>query len=219
MNFNVILGISKLERDRDTTSQDSGISQMSAGGNDNKVEIATTGIEEKMEELHIRPLSSKPNYNSKSQTNSSSLPYTVNGISDADTSLSIDDIDEDDMLKRLKTIETGDAMSDKEKRDILVQLYLMIKKRRVQFLINLENFKLLLRVLLEHLEKSDFKTQITVLLILTEIFNCKELRPCYLGFVELLIVKILNAHKLDRHKDVSQHLHHHLSRFNYIFLY
>lgn len=60
---------SKLDRDRDTTSQDSGISQMSVG-NDVRNDIAN--LEERMEELYIRKCSSNE---------TQSLPYTINGIS------------------------------------------------------------------------------------------------------------------------------------------
>lgn len=67
-----ILG-SKLDRDRDTTSQDSGISQMSLG-NDNKNDVAA--LEDRMEELTL-----KANYGSRS--GSRSLPYAVNGIQDS----------------------------------------------------------------------------------------------------------------------------------------
>lgn len=65
---------SKLDRDRDTTSQDSGISQMSLG-NDLKNDVVC--LEERMEELHIRQ-----NYSARSCTRS--LPYSVNGIGDGD---------------------------------------------------------------------------------------------------------------------------------------
>lgn len=62
----------KLERDRDTTSQDSGISQMS----DN---LNTTLIEEKMEDLTLRP-----NFNIRSGPRS--LPFTsVNGVTETDS--------------------------------------------------------------------------------------------------------------------------------------
>lgn len=65
---------SKLDRDRDTTSQDSGISQMSVG-NDVRNDIAN--LEERMEELTIRQ-------NFSNNTETQSLPYTVNGIGDGD---------------------------------------------------------------------------------------------------------------------------------------
>lgn len=58
----------KLDRNRDTTSQDSGISQMSVG-NDGKHDMVA--LEEAMEELHVRP-----NYTARSGPKS--LPYTVN---------------------------------------------------------------------------------------------------------------------------------------------
>lgn len=64
----------KLDRDRDTTSQDSGISQMSVG-NDVRNDIAN--LEERMEELHIRQT-----FNSNCETQS--LPYTINGIGAGD---------------------------------------------------------------------------------------------------------------------------------------
>lgn len=64
---------SKLDRDRDTTSQDSGISQMS----DNLKEAVI--LEEKMEELTLRP-----NFNLRSGPRS--LPYSsVNGVTETDS--------------------------------------------------------------------------------------------------------------------------------------
>lgn len=64
---------SKLDRDRDTTSQDSGISQMSDNMKDNVI------IEEKMEELTLRP-------NFTIRSGPRSLPYTsVNGVTETDS--------------------------------------------------------------------------------------------------------------------------------------
>lgn len=72
INNNIFLG-TKLDRDRDTTSQDSGISQMSAG---NDVAKDLNLIEEQMEELTIRP-------NFSVRSGSRSLPYSaVNGVSE-----------------------------------------------------------------------------------------------------------------------------------------
>lgn len=73
--YSCIFTDSKLDRDRDTTSQDSGISQMSLG-NDVKNDVA--GLEERMEELNIRT-----NYAARSGPHS--LPYTVNGVANVDT--------------------------------------------------------------------------------------------------------------------------------------
>lgn len=175
---------------------------MSAGGNDNRVDAAITGLEEKMDDLTLRPnFTQKSNYTSKQ--NSASLPYTVNGMSDADNStLTIDDVNDEDVLEKIRQIESC-PMSSKEKCNILGQLYLMIKSGRIQLLVQADNFRLLLRVLIELLEKSESKTQIIVLLILTEIFNCNELKEHYLGFLDLLIMKILHAHTLDHHKEVN----------------
>lgn len=65
---------SKLDRDRDTTSQDSGISQMS-----DNIKDPTTIIEERMEELMIRP-------NFSVRSGSRSLPYAnVNGVTETDS--------------------------------------------------------------------------------------------------------------------------------------
>lgn len=64
-----------MDRDRDTTSQDSGISQMSVG-NDVKNDIAA--LEERMEDLSI-----KQTFSPKSGNRS--LPYQMeNGVKDND---------------------------------------------------------------------------------------------------------------------------------------
>lgn len=193
------LGISKLERDRDTTSQDSGISQMSTGGNDNRPDPAVTGLEERMEELNIRQnFSVKTSLTNKH--NSSSLPYTVNGISDTDTNgITIEDIKDNDVIKKMKEIDMEDVLEN-DKRVALAQLYLLITHKHMEPI--KDNFKMLLRILLELLEKSESKIQQLVLAILTEIFKCKELKQCYIGFLDLLIIKVLNVH-LDPNKEVS----------------
>lgn len=187
-----------MERDRDTTSQDSGISQMSAGGNDIRQDTGISNLEERMEELNIRQ-----NYAAKSNISnkhtSSSLPYTVNGITDETNGISIEDIKDHEVIKKIKEIDTK-QVNDKVKKEVLYQLVALIKKKHVQLII--ENFKMILRILLELLEKEDSSVQLMALLILTEIFKCPELKQCYLGFVELLIVKVLNAHT-DPNKDVS----------------
>lgn len=172
---------------------------MSAGGNDTRVE-GVAALEERMEELNLRQNYATVKSSYANKQNASSLPYTINGISDTDTNgISIEDIRDEDVINKIKEIETG-LLSDKAKREALGQLFVLIKHKHVQSVY--ENFKLLLRILLELLEKPDYRTQLIVLLILTEIFKCKELKQCYLSFVELLIVKVLRAHT-DANKEVS----------------
>lgn len=59
---------SKLDRERDTTSHDSGISQMSIGNNDIKNDIVA--IEERFENLHVRSTYATHSMNGLTETDS-----------------------------------------------------------------------------------------------------------------------------------------------------
>lgn len=82
---------------------------------------------------------------------------------------------------------------------MLGQLYSLIKSKHVQLVI--EHFRRLLKILLKLLQSSDSRVQMLVLYTLTEIFRSDELKPCYLNFVELLVLKILCIQK-EQNKEV-----------------
>uniref|UniRef100_A0A1Y1LZC0 TOG domain-containing protein n=1 Tax=Photinus pyralis TaxID=7054 RepID=A0A1Y1LZC0_PHOPY len=185
---------SKLDKDRDTTSQDSGISQMSLG-NDIKSDVIT--LEERMEELTIRP-------NYVSQTGCRSLPYSLNGI---ETNLNgysgtLDEADNEELIKKILQVCLVDnpaSVTDKQK--LLSQLVLLIKKGQVDAII--PQFKKLLRVLIDNLDVPDCNTQVIVLEVFAEIFKNDNMRQCWSNFVELLTLRVLNAHCSDKREVVK----------------
>ncbi|XP_068894094.1 CLIP-associating protein 1-A isoform X5 [Tenebrio molitor] len=178
---------SKLDRDRDTTSQDSGISQMSVG-NDIKNDIGI--LEERMEDLTLRP-----NFNSRSGPRSLP-PYTsVNGISETDSNgyKSLGEWKDSDIVKTIfEKCVVDHPTPIQEKRLLLAQLIDMIKQGQTESII--QNFKKLLRLLIDNLNEKDTNTQVTVLEILSAIFQSKEMKDCWCNFVELLTLRVLNAH-------------------------
>ncbi|XP_015837159.1 CLIP-associating protein isoform X2 [Tribolium castaneum] len=185
---------SKLDRDRDTTSQDSGISQMSVG-NDVKNEIGI--LEERMEELNIRA-----NFNSRSGPRSLPPFTSVNGISDSDYNgyKSLGEWKDTDIIKNiLEKCVVDHPTPIQEKRLLLSQLINMIKQGQTDAVI--QNFKKLLRLLIDNLNEKDMNIRITVLEILRAIFESKEMKNSWSGFVELLTLKVLAAH-CDEKKEV-----------------
>lgn len=185
---------SKLDKDRDTTSQDSGISQMSLG-NDIKSDVIT--LEERMEELTIRP-------NYVSQTGCRSLPYSLNGI---ETNLNgysgtTDEGDNEELIKKiLQVCLVDNPASVNDKQKLLSQLVLLIKKGQVDAII--PQFKKLLRVLIDNLDVPDCNTQVLVLEVFAEIFKNDNMRQCWSNFVELLTLRVLNAHCSDKREVVK----------------
>ncbi|KAJ8972441.1 hypothetical protein NQ317_000032 [Molorchus minor] len=182
---------SKLDRDRDTTSQDSGISQMSIG-NDIKNDIGI--LEERMEDLTI-----KAQFNLRSGTRS--LPYTtVNGITETDSNgcRSLGDIKD---AEQIVTCIIDNCVVDvptpkEEKQRLLLQLLDLIKSGQIEH-VKL-NFKKILRILIDNLNETDAPTQIVVLQILTAIFQNPDMKDCWCNFVELLTLRVLKAHCDDK---------------------
>lgn len=202
------LGISKLERDRDTTSQDSGISQMSAGGNENRTD-GIVSLEERMEELSLQRANSyitetapggpsSPGTRHNSSSGATSLPYNI--AETESNGYAIDDVGDSELIRKILELEDDDCeVEELEQRKLLGHLYALIKNKHVQLVI--EHFRRLLKILLKLLQSTDSRMQILVLFTLTEIFRSDELRPCYLNFVELLVLKILCIQK-EQNKEV-----------------
>nr|XP_023016802.1 CLIP-associating protein 1 [Leptinotarsa decemlineata] len=125
---------SKLDRDRDTTSQDSGISQMSLG---NDVGKDINLIEERLDDLHLRS-----NFNIRSGPRSLPFP-SVNGITETDSNgfRSLGEIKDSEHVI-MNIIETCliDVPTPKEdKRKLLIQLHEMIKSGQTEHV--KKNFK------------------------------------------------------------------------------
>jgi len=64
-----------------------------------------------------------------------------------------------------------------------------------------DNFRTVLRVVLENLDDDDGSTRALVFGVLTEMLKQDALQPGFHGFTELVILKVLQAHK-DKEKDV-----------------
>ncbi|XP_067003312.1 CLIP-associating protein 1-B [Anabrus simplex] len=191
-----------LDRDRDTTSQDSGISQMSSGPGD-KVD----GLEEQFEAMSVtrtnsgrssslssptHRLNSLRDYNGLDKINDSSL-NSENGL------ISQDNHQEDSEAVRqvIEALRISDAGGDC--KATLTQLTRLVREGSLTAI--MEHFKLLLRILLEHLSRPDAPVQVQVLAILTEMLKRRALASCFQDYVELLVLKVLQSYK-DASKEV-----------------
>ncbi|XP_060519972.1 CLIP-associating protein isoform X2 [Cylas formicarius] len=185
----------KLDRDRDTTSQDSGISQMSIG-NDMRNDFAI--IEEKMDELSIR------HFNVRSGPRS--LPYTsVNGVMETDSNgcRSLGEIKDYDSLVTDVIEKCSDHRTPVvEKRKLLLQVLDLIERGKIESVI--ANFKKLLRISMDQLSSTDAVILVTVLKILAAIFSNPDMKHGWENFVELITLKVLQVHSDERREVVKE---------------
>ncbi|CAG9860441.1 unnamed protein product [Phyllotreta striolata] len=182
----------KLERDRDTTSQDSGISQMSTGYDNTK---DLTLIEEKLEEMTIRP-----NFNVRSGPRS--LPYTsVNGVSETESN-GFRSLGERDSEQIVLNIIDNRSPTTEEKHRMISQIHELIKSGHTEHVI--KNFKKILRILIEHINEEDAAIQVAALQTLKAIFQSPDMKDCWCGFLELLIIRIFAAHRNDKREVVKE---------------
>ncbi|XP_072390555.1 CLIP-associating protein 1-A isoform X2 [Diabrotica undecimpunctata] len=184
----------KLDRDKVTTSQDSGISQMSAG---NDIGKDVTLIEEQMEELSMRP-----NFNVRS--GSKSLPYAaVNGVTETDSNgfRSLGDVNdlEQTVLSVIDSCYLAD-LTPEERCKMFVRLQELIKSGYSEPI--KRNFKKILRIIIDKLDEKDI--QVTVLQTLRAIFQSPDLKDCWKNFVELLTMKVLEAHSDDNREVMKE---------------
>ncbi|ENN80032.1 hypothetical protein YQE_03509, partial [Dendroctonus ponderosae] len=186
----------KLDGDRDTTSQDSGISQMSAG-NDMRNDIAA--IEEKMEDLNSRQFGL--------QSGSRSLPFAgLNGISETDSNgcRSLGDIKDSDAVVRdvIERCCIDHTTSVADKRKLLTQVLDLVHQGHVQGV--MENFKKLLRIFIDHLAAGDTQNRILSLKIIAAIFQNSSLKCVWEKYVELITLKVLNAHSDEKREVIKE---------------
>lgn len=113
-----------------------------------------------------------------------------------------DDVGDSELIRKILELEDDCDVDELEQRKLLRHLYDLIKNKHVQLVI--EHFRRLLKILLKLLQNTDSRMQILVLYTLTEIFRSDELRPCYLNFVELLVLKILCIQK-EQNKEVCRY--------------
>ncbi|XP_071512314.1 CLIP-associating protein 1-A isoform X6 [Panulirus ornatus] len=199
---NYSFDLESLEKHRDSTSQDSGISQLSAGGADirnidavdDKHSEDTNGV------LSGRSSSvSSPTHRQLSMMSDSSR----NGLDTlTDDDLGRGDGQESDaevmsgVVAELGNTEEGRSV---EKRGALTSLIRLA--RTGSTLVWNENFRAVLRLLLECLTCDDGGQRALVLAVLTEMMRRSPLVHHFLSFSELIILRVLNAHA-DKEKEV-----------------
>jgi CLIP-associating protein 1/2 len=102
-----------------------------------------------------------------------------------------------DIIATLQAVKTG--TQGVERRACMTQLIKIARNGPNQSL--LDQFRSVLRVLLENLEDEDGSTRALVFGVLTEMLKQDSLQAGFQGFTELVILKVLQAHK-DPEKDV-----------------
>lgn len=209
------LGSGKLlDRDRDTTSQDSGISQMSAGAGD-KMDT----LEERMEDMSITRNTSGRSSSLSSPTHRLNSLREYNGLEKSVADISLDGENgfiaheshhQEDIEEVRKVIDAlrvsdqnggspGYESTEAERKAALMQLIRLV--RETSALAVMDNFKLLLRVLLHQLTRPEGSVRALVLSVLAEMFRKPSMGACFQNYIELLILKVLECHK-DNSKEV-----------------
>ncbi|KAK7791577.1 hypothetical protein R5R35_007384 [Gryllus longicercus] len=200
------------DRDRDTTSQDSGISQMSAGAGDK-----LDALEEHFEALSLTRNNSGRSSSLSSPTHRLNSLKDYNGI-DTDSSLGHTENgflsresqeDSEALRKALEIVRPQDSPNGTEvpltastaRRDAFYTLQTLAKEANAAALT--EHFKVLLRVLLELLGRPDEPQRGAVLGVLSELLLRREVAPGFNNYVELLVLKVLEAYK-EYSKDVPR---------------
>jgi len=102
-----------------------------------------------------------------------------------------------EMITTLQSVKVGSH--GMERRACMTQLIRMARSGTTGGLN--EHFRTVLRVLLENLEDSEGSTRALVFGVLTEMMKQEALQTGFHGFTELVILKVLQAHK-DQEKDV-----------------
>ena len=103
-----------------------------------------------------------------------------------------------DLVTTLQTVKTGRPGT--ERRQAMTSIIRIVRSGNINSI--LENFRTLLRVLLENLEDSEGSSRALVFGVLTEMLKQDSLIGGFHAFTELIILKVLQAHK-DPEKDVS----------------
>ncbi|CAB3383710.1 Hypothetical predicted protein [Cloeon dipterum] len=199
-----------------------GISQMSAGGHGDKLEEKFEEMSIATKKLHsngcmqspasrnsptLQRLTSTPlrefNGLDKTPSRDGSFDATDNGLLNRVDFFSENHHPENpeafQKLMEILGVEKEVVGSGGEKISSLQQLARVVKEGNAATIV--ENFKLLLRVLLEQLGSSDSNLRVQVLQVLTEMFRKSSLATSFTNYVELLVLRILQCHK-DPVKDV-----------------
>ncbi|KAG7210104.1 hypothetical protein KM043_011669 [Ampulex compressa] len=194
-------GFERLERA--TTSKDSGISNMA-------------DVEERMEGLTLSNSGRSSSVSSPTQRGRSVTSITVNGSSDTiagdlilpqenngyKTHRSSPDSTRrpevlDNMIKTLQSKMT----QNEERVAALQEFQLYVREADASYI--KQNFKKLLKTLLDSLSSDSKRIQIEVLQTLIDMLKCPELVENFSVYPELLVLKVINAYKFDDQKDSS----------------
>ncbi|XP_017761574.1 PREDICTED: CLIP-associating protein 1-A isoform X5 [Eufriesea mexicana] len=194
-------GFERLERA--TTSKDSGISNMA-------------DVEEKMEGLTLCNSGRSSSVSSPTQRGRSVTNITVNGSSDTiagDLILpqenngykthgsSPDSIKRPEILDNMiKTLQSKMTQTE-EKVSALQEFQLYVREGDALYI--KQNFKKLLKTLLDSLTNDNKKMQVEVLQTLIDMLKCPELVDSFSVYPELLVLKVINTYKLDDQKQDS----------------
>ncbi|XP_078036045.1 CLIP-associating protein isoform X5 [Augochlora pura] len=195
-------GFERLERA--TTSKDSGISNMA-------------DVEEKMEGLTLCNSGRSSSVSSPTQRGRSVTNITVNGSSDTIAGDLIlpqenngykahagplpDPSNRPEVLDNMiKTLQSKMTQTE-EKVLALQEFQLYVREGDAAFI--KQHFKKLLKTLLDSLTNDSKKMQVEVLQTLIDMLKCPELVDSFSVYPELLVLKVINAYKLDDPKQDS----------------
>ncbi|XP_046480774.1 CLIP-associating protein 1-A isoform X2 [Neodiprion pinetum] len=195
-------GFERLEKA--TTSKDSGISNMA-------------DVEEKMEGLALSNSGRSSSVSSPTQRGRPVTNVALNGSSDTITGDAVlpqenngykthehqkNTVSSPDstsrgpeVLDNLMKVLQENVGHEAEKIASLQEFQAYVRDGDVPYL--KDNFRKLLRSLLENLGSPHKQVQIEVLQVLTELLKCPELTESFSKFIELIVLKVLQAHKFD----------------------
>ncbi|XP_043252593.1 CLIP-associating protein 1-A-like isoform X3 [Colletes gigas] len=194
-------GFERLERA--TTSKDSGISNMA-------------DVEEKMEGLTLCNSGRSSSVSSPTQRGRSVTNITVNGSTDTiagDLILPQENNgykthgSSPDSTKRQESLEymietlQSKKTQTEEKVSALQEFQQYVREGDASYI--KQNFKKLLKTLFDSLTNDSKKMQVEVLQTLIDMLKCPELVDSFSVYPELLVLKVINAYKLDDQKQDS----------------
>ncbi len=104
-------------------------------------------------------------------------------------------------METLQSVKTQTLAA--ERRTCMTQLIRMTREGRSGVI--QDNFRAVLRLLLENLSDESGATRALVFGVLTEMLKQEGLIPSFQAFTELIILKVLEAHR-DEEKDVRKNV-------------
>ena len=104
-----------------------------------------------------------------------------------------------ELISTLQSVKTGGGGG--ERRQAMTSIIRMVRTGNTGLLT--DNFRTVLRVLLENLDDTEGASRALVFGVLTEMLKQEALISGFHQFTELIILKVLQAHK-DPEKDVSK---------------